>query len=94
MAEKTSTEQKEVVDASAAVVKQDDEFHEAGQETPFYINLTWKTWMVVFISCFAIMAQVYVVTAAGSVIAFIERDLGDGGIAGWIIQGPLLMQSV
>lgn len=58
MAEKTSAEQKEVVDASAAVVKQDDGFHEAGQEPPFHIHLTWKTWMVVFISCFAIMAQV------------------------------------
>ncbi|GAB1736026.1 hypothetical protein NU219Hw_g6080t1 [Hortaea werneckii] len=94
MAEETSTEQKEDVDASATVVKQDDEFHEQGHEPPFHIHLTWKTWMVVFISCFAIMAQVYVVTAAGSVIAFIEQDLGDGGIAGWIIQGPLLMQSV
>lgn len=34
------------------------------------------------------------VVAAGSVIAFIIRDLGDASIAGWIIQGPLLMQSV
>ena len=32
--------------------------------------------------------------AAGTVIAFIIRDLGDPSIAGWIIQGPLLMQSV
>ena len=23
-----------------------------------HINLTWKSWMVVFVSCFAIMAQV------------------------------------
>ena len=50
--------------------------------------------MVVFVSCFAIMAQVFVVVAAGSVIAFIIQDLGDAPIAGWIIQGPLLMQSV
>jgi MFS family permease len=42
----------------------------------------------------SIMAQVYVVVAAGSVIGFIIRDLGDPGLAGWIIQGPLLMQSV
>lgn len=54
MAEKTSSEQIE----STAVVKQDDEFHEEGDETPSHIHLTWKTWMVVFISCFAIMAQV------------------------------------
>ncbi|KAK0730129.1 major facilitator superfamily domain-containing protein [Lasiosphaeris hirsuta] len=32
------------------------------------------------------MAQVYVVVAAGSVIAFIVRDVGDGSLAGWIIQ--------
>ncbi|CZR54295.1 uncharacterized protein PAC_04179 [Phialocephala subalpina] len=54
-----------------------------------HINLTWRSWMVVFI-----MAQVFVVVAAGSVIGFIIRDLGDAAIAGWIIQGPLLMQSV
>ena len=27
-------------------------------------------------------------------IAFIIRDVGDAPLAGWIIQGPLLMQSV
>jgi MFS family permease len=32
------------------------------------------------------MAQVFVVVAAGSVIAFIIRDLGDASLAGWIIQ--------
>ncbi|CAK7199182.1 hypothetical protein SEUCBS139899_001855 [Sporothrix eucalyptigena] len=59
-----------------------------------HINLSWRSWLVVFITCFAIMAQVFVVVAAGSVIAFIVRDLGDAAISGWIIQGPLLMQSV
>ncbi|KAH6681504.1 major facilitator superfamily domain-containing protein [Halenospora varia] len=59
-----------------------------------HINLTWRSWMVVFVTCFAVFAQVYVVVAAGSVIGFIIRDLGDPAIAGWIIQGPLLMQSV
>lgn len=34
----------------------------------------------------SIMAQVFVVVAAGSVIAFIIRDLGDASLAGWIIQ--------
>lgn len=58
------------------------------------IKLTWKSWTVVFISCFAIMSQVFVVTAAGSVIAFIVRDMGSSSTSGWIIQGPLLMQSV
>ncbi|KIW30887.1 uncharacterized protein PV07_02579 [Cladophialophora immunda] len=59
-----------------------------------HVNLSWRSWLVVFVTCFAIMAQVFVVVAAGSVIAFIIRDLGDAPIAGWIIQGPLLMQSV
>ncbi|KJR89997.1 uncharacterized protein SPSK_06110 [Sporothrix schenckii 1099-18] len=59
-----------------------------------HIHLSWRSWLVVFITCFAIMAQVFVVVAAGSVIAFIVRDLGDASISGWIIQGPLLMQSV
>lgn len=58
------------------------------------VKLTWKSWLVVFISCFAIMSQVFVVTAAGSVIAFIVRDMGSSSTSGWIIQGPLLMQSV
>jgi hypothetical protein len=52
------------------------------------IRLSWRSWMVVFTTCFAIVAQVFVVTAAGSVIAFIIRDLGggDSGIAGWVIR--------
>ncbi|KAJ7118832.1 major facilitator superfamily domain-containing protein [Mycena epipterygia] len=58
------------------------------------VMLTWRSWVVVLISCFAIFSQVFVVTAAGFVIAFIIRDLGEPAIAGWIIQGPLLMQSV
>jgi hypothetical protein len=51
-----------------------------------HINLSWRSWIVVFVTCFAIMAQVFVVVAAGSVIAFIIRDLGDASIAGWIIR--------
>lgn len=50
-----------------------------------HISLSWRTWVVVFVACFAIMAQVFVVVAAGSVIAFIIRDLGGGELAGWII---------
>lgn len=34
----------------------------------------------------SIMAQVFVVVAAGSVIAFIIRDIGEAAVAGWIIQ--------
>ncbi|KAI1800430.1 MFS general substrate transporter [Daldinia bambusicola] len=66
---------------------------EANQEA-YRVHLSWRSWLVVFITCFAVMAQVFVVVAAGSVIAFIIRDLGDASIAGWVIQGPLLMQSV
>ncbi|KAJ9161040.1 MFS general substrate transporter [Coniochaeta hoffmannii] len=59
-----------------------------------HIDLTWRSWLVVFITCFAVAGQVFVVVAAGSVIAFIIRDIGDAPLAGWIIQGPLLMQAV
>jgi MFS family permease len=68
--------------------------HIAELQAARHIDLTWRSWVVVFISCFAIMAQVFVVIAAGSVIAFIIADLGDAPIAGWIISGPLLMQAV
>ena len=74
----------------AHIVPLEQEAHEDVQ----HINLSWRSWLVVFITCFAILAQVFVVVAAGSVIAFIVRDLGDAAISGWIIQGPLLMQSV
>jgi MFS family permease len=56
------------------------------------------------------MSQVFVVVAAGSVLSFIIRELGQPAIASWVIQvhlpvtplkrrtytsqGPLLMQSV
>ncbi|KAI0478284.1 major facilitator superfamily domain-containing protein [Xylaria cf. heliscus] len=63
-------------------------------EGVYHVHLSWRSWLVVFITCFAVTAQVFVVVAAGSVIAFIIRDLGDAPIAGWIIQGPLLIQSV
>ena len=56
-----------------------------------HIDLTWRSWLVVFVSCFAIMAQVFVVVAAGSVIAFIIRDLGEAPIAGWIIREYILI---
>ena len=50
------------------------------------VHIGWRSWVVVAVTTFVIMAQVFVVTAAGSVIAFIVRDLGDAGISGWIIQ--------
>lgn len=60
-------------------------------ETEDKVKLSWRSWIVVFVTCFAIVDQVFVVTAAGSVIAFIIRDLGKNepdasGLAGWIIR--------
>ena len=102
MAEKTSNLRNEKI----GPVEHQPDFHHGNieKEAPMehiaelqaarHINLTWRSWVVVFIACFAIMAQVFVVVAAGSVIAFIIADLGDAPIAGWIISGPLLMQAV
>jgi MFS family permease len=50
--------------------------------------------VVVLMTPYSVAAQVFVVVAAGSVIAFIIRDIGEPALAGWIIQGPLLMQAV
>lgn len=59
------------------------------------VRLGWRSWVVVFVTCYAIMAQVFVVVAAGSVIAFIVPSFPEqASIVGWVIQGPLLMQSV
>lgn len=51
-----------------------------------HVRLTWRSWLVVFITCFAQLAQVFVVAGAGQNIAFIARDLGDQNLAGWIIR--------
>ncbi|KAK4185751.1 major facilitator superfamily domain-containing protein [Podospora australis] len=67
---------------------------EEAHQGDVHIDLSWRSWLVVFVTCFAIMAQVFVVVAAGSVIAFMIRDVGDAALAGWIIQGPLLVQAV
>ncbi|KAH8882155.1 hypothetical protein GQ53DRAFT_831740 [Thozetella sp. PMI_491] len=58
------------------------------------VDLGWRSWLVVFITSFTVGVQTFVVVAAGQVITFIVRDLGDAPLAGWIIQDPLLMQSV
>lgn len=50
------------------------------------ISLGCRSWLVVLMACFAIMSQVFVVTAAGSVVAFIVRDLGESALSGWVIQ--------
>jgi MFS family permease len=71
-----------------------------------HVPLGWRSWLVVlvmlyryanstslFCACWqdsSNVVQVYVVVATGTVIAFIIRDLGEPGLAGWAIQGPLL----
>lgn len=49
-------------------------------------RLTWRSYLVVIVTCFAQMAQVFVVVGSGQIIAFISRDLGDTELAGWIIR--------
>ncbi|EKG11270.1 Pyridoxal phosphate-dependent enzyme beta subunit [Macrophomina phaseolina MS6] len=63
----------------------------AEQASP--LDLGWRTWLVVFLSSFTIMAQVYTTVAAASVVAFIAMDFEGSSLSGWIIQGPLLMQA-
>ncbi|KAH8774979.1 major facilitator superfamily domain-containing protein [Hyaloscypha finlandica] len=66
---------------------------QAAHQHDVHVNLSWRSWVVVLISCFAVLAQVFVVVGSSNVIAFIIRDLGDPAIVGWIIQGPLLIQA-
>jgi hypothetical protein len=89
MASKTEVTHTETIEPAkthnaAAFVPPMDHMHD--YDDAEHIHLSWRSWMVVFVTCFAIMAQVFVVVAAGSVIAFIIRDLGDPSIAGWIIR--------
>lgn len=97
----TNPEEAEQIETLSPRENTDNEKHETKEETikaaeyvteyNEHVNLSWRSWMVVLVSCFAIVAQVFVVTAAGSVIAFIIRDLGKdspdaGALAGWIIR--------
>lgn len=91
MEEKDVIEAQTVEDAAAPGSKQPDVLvapmeHVQDYQDAEHVNLSWRSWMVVFVTCFAIMAQVFVVVAAGSVIAFIIRDLGDASLAGWVIR--------
>ncbi|KAF2845357.1 MFS general substrate transporter [Plenodomus tracheiphilus IPT5] len=89
MDSKTSTSYVEAThDAHIVPIEQ-----EANEDVK-HVKLSWRSWMVVFCCSFAVMSQVFVVVAAGSVLAFIIRELGEPAIASWVIQGPLLMQSV
>ncbi len=97
MAEKDGSRTTEVIENASRNEERERERQRAAEfEPPMqhiqdlndaeHINLSWRSWLVVFVTCFAIMAQVFVVVAAGSVIAFIIRDVGDAPIAGWIIR--------
>jgi hypothetical protein len=72
----------EIIEVLPAVVTNDN-----NNDGDKHVHLTWRSWVVVLVACFALMAQIFVVTAAGSVIAFIARDLGDADISGWVIRG-------
>ncbi|XP_014555223.1 hypothetical protein COCVIDRAFT_27846 [Bipolaris victoriae FI3] len=91
MDDKTETTRVEVAHSRTAHIVPIDQ--EANEDVK-HVNLSWRSWVVVFCCCFAVMSQVFVVVAAGSVLSFIIRELGEPAIASWIIQGPLLMQSV
>lgn len=61
------------------------------EQTGEHYRLTWRSYLVVFVTCFAQMAQVFVVVGSGQIIAFISRDLGNADLAGWIIrESPVL----
>lgn len=51
-----------------------------------HVQLTWRSWLVVFVTCFAQLAQVFVVVGSGQNIAFIARDLGNAELSSWIIR--------
>ncbi|OCT48002.1 hypothetical protein CLCR_04088 [Cladophialophora carrionii] len=79
-----------VKEVNAAIARTDSHLDVA------HAPLGWRSWLVVLVTMFGNLTLVFVVVAAGSVIAFIIRDIGEPGLAGWIIQiqGPLLVQSV
>lgn len=61
MADKHDAIQTEAVEHHASAVALEKEApmeHIAEYQEARHINLTWKSWMVVFVTCFAIMAQV------------------------------------
>ncbi|KAF2455180.1 major facilitator superfamily domain-containing protein [Lineolata rhizophorae] len=64
------------------------------QDHAEHVNLGWYTWFVVFMGAFAVATQVITVITAGQILAFIIRDMGHPSLAGWVIQGPLLIQSI
>jgi MFS family permease len=88
-----------IATASEPTVRRRASFHivpleEEAHQNVHHVDLGWRSWLVVFVTCFAVCAQVFVIAGAGQVITFIIRDVGDPALAGWIVQGPLLMQSV
>lgn len=77
----------------------DDQDQDRDQETEFEndmhlmkdvveepVQLTWRSWMVVLVTCFAQIAQVFITVAAGQITTFVARDLGDAALSGWIIR--------
>lgn len=79
------------IDVSSNVTASEEDLSTTKSEaTEEKCRLTWRSYLVVFVTCFAQMAQVFVVVGAGQIIAFIARDLGDPGLSGWIIREFLI----
>ena len=66
-AEKTHVESKDLVGTKPAMplIIRTDSYRDDHR-----IKLGWRSWMVVFVTCFAIMAQVFVVRLASSFVEF------------------------
>ncbi len=68
MAEKTGASNSETIDEIRGHGRLEMEApmeHIAEYQQAEHVNLTWRSWVVVFVACFGIMAQVFVVVAAG-----------------------------
>ena len=95
MATKSPEVHLEAIEPGASSSKPDVEFEELfapplehiqDYQEAEHLTLSWRSWMAVFVACFANFAQVYVAVSVGFVIAFIVRDLGQPAIVGWIIR--------
>lgn len=55
-----------------------------------HVRLTWRSWGVVLLTCFAQLAQVFVVVGTGQNLTFIAASLGSGSIT-WVIRKHRLL---
>jgi len=55
-----------------------------------HVRLTWRSWVVVLLTCFAQLAQIFVVVGTGQNLTFIAESLGSGSIT-WVIRKHWLL---